>query len=96
MSVGCQCVTFVLKQDPCSHTASFCLFFANALPSMATESWVPLNRALGGLQHVTWGAPLRRLPAGTWLSLPAWDALAMVFVPPPLARPRSMWPEAAQ
>lgn len=77
MSVGCQCVTFVLKQDPCSRTASFCLSFANALPSMATESSVPLNPTLRGPRHVTFGALLCLLPAGTRLSLPAWDSLAV-------------------
>lgn len=40
MSMGCQFVTRVLKQDRCSLTASSCLSFANVLPSVTTESFI--------------------------------------------------------
>lgn len=81
-SVGCQFVTFVLKQEHCSFTVSFC-------PSQTHFPESPWS-ALSPLQCVTylWGSPV---PSASWDhgSLPAWDSLATMFALHPLINPVS-------
>lgn len=53
-SVGCQFVTFVLKQNHCSLTGSFCLSFAKALPGITIESCITTELSTSvivGLSH---------------------------------------------
>lgn len=90
-SVGCQFVTFVLKQDHCSFTVSFCPSQTH-FPESPWRALSPLSLAPQGsaLQCVTylWGSPV---PSASWdhASLPAWDSLAAMFALHPLINPVS-------
>lgn len=67
MSVGCQFVTFVLKQDHCSLIVFFYLSFANALSGIVSESFIAIefsNHVICNMS-LTFGALLCLLLAGT-------------------------------
>lgn len=57
MSVGCQFVTRVLKQDHCSLAASSCLSLANMLPSVTTERFIAIESNVVGICscYLPWG-----------------------------------------
>lgn len=91
-SVGCQFVTFVLKQNHCSLTVSFCLSFAKTLPGIAIESCITTELSTS----VILGLSRAFCQLGTWLTLPAWDSLAALFALHTPTSPISMWPQATQ
>lgn len=98
--MGCQLVTFVLKWGHCSLTVSFCLSFPNALPGMASESFITVEFSASVICSVS-------LPSGALLGLPSARTLALSpclglscsrVCPssPDLCPLLSMWPETTQ
>lgn len=66
MSVGCQFVTLVLKQDHCSLNVSHYLAFANTLPGTAVERFSTLEFSNPGICSMS-------LNLGLSYSFASWD-----------------------
>lgn len=75
MSVGCQFVTCVLKQDRCSLTASLVFSLQTCFPASPLRALSLLTLALGIYScHLSWGL------ASTFCQLDsAWEVLAAEF-----------------
>lgn len=94
--MGCQFVTFVLKQHHCSLTGSYYLSFASTLPNMAIESFLAIEVSTPLVLSVslTYGALLRLLPAGA-SALSRCLGLSCGTFPSVLIGTTSAWPGTA-
>lgn len=85
ISVGCQFVTFVLKQDHCSLSVSFCLSFANIFPALPWRTLSPLNLAppWSAACHVPLGLSCAFHPILNWALSPCLGLLhqCVLFTP---------------